>query len=100
MGLTNEQRRGKALNSLYYLTNSDLTTELNKREREVIENQIYPIDQTKCIDYCICPYCGHKFDGETACNGNMDCKSVICPECEKDIHIDLSIEYMCTVIED
>jgi len=60
----------------------------------------YPTDQTTCVDYCVCPYCGHQFDRVVACNGNMDCKLITCPECKKDMYVDLSIEYMCTVIED
>lgn len=57
-------------------------------------------DQTKCIDYCICPYCGHKFDGEEALNWDMCVRNIICPKCEKEMEVSFSIEYMCTTIED
>lgn len=59
----------------------------------------YSTKQTKCIDDCICPYCGHKFDGSNACNGDMDCVVIQCPQCEREMEVSLSIEYMCTAIE-
>lgn len=60
----------------------------------------YPTDETKCIDYCICPYCGHKFNGQRAMNSDMDRGSITCPQCEKDMNVNISIEYMCTAIEE
>jgi len=57
-------------------------------------------DETKCIDDCECIYCGHFFDGEEATNNDMDCNVVTCPKCGKDMSISVSIEYMCTPIED
>ncbi len=62
--------------------------------------QKFPTDQTRCIDDCICVYCGHKFDGRDACNANMDSTQVICPKCDKEMDVDISIEYMCTAIDD
>jgi hypothetical protein len=61
---------------------------------------VYPTDQTICIDDCECPYCGHKFNGSNACNANMDCQSVECPKCKREMDVSISVEYMCTVIED
>ena len=60
----------------------------------------FPTDETICIDNCICVYCGNKFDGQRACNSNMDCNIVICPKCNKEMYVSLSIEYVCSVIED
>ena len=60
----------------------------------------FPTDQTIMIDECQCVYCGHRFDGRDACNGDMDCVSVICPECGKEMYVLLSIEYLCTPIEE
>ena len=62
--------------------------------------QKFPTDQTKCIDDCICVYCGNKFDGNSACNANMDCTTIECPECGTEMEVSLSIEYMCTAIEE
>jgi len=60
----------------------------------------YPVNQTRCIDDCICPHCGHKFDGQRAINGDMDCMiHVFCPECNKEMEVSISVEYMCTVVE-
>jgi len=56
--------------------------------------------QTKCIDYCICPYCGYKFDGNNALNANMDSTSTTCPDCSKDMSVSVSVEYMCTELDD
>mgnify|MGYP001332658076 CR=1 FL=1 len=54
--------------------------------------------QTRCIDNIECPCCGHKFDGQTAINGDMDCLSVDvhCPKCKKPLDISISVEYMAT----
>lgn len=56
--------------------------------------------ETKHIDDCECVYCGHIFDGKDACNGDMDCGVVECPNCEKEMFVMLSIEYVCQPIED
>jgi ParB family chromosome partitioning protein len=56
--------------------------------------------QTKCIDDIICPYCKHKFDGSDACNGDMDALTAICPECDKEMEVSISVEYMATAIKD
>lgn len=50
---------------------------------------------TKGIDDCKCIYCGHKFDGKEACNGDMDKEVVICPKCKKEMGVLLSVEYEC-----
>ena len=60
----------------------------------------YPTDQTKCVDWCICPYCGYVFDGYEEMNGDMDRSTVDCPKCNKTMHVSVSIEYMCTVMEE
>lgn len=67
---------------------------------EEYSREKYPTDQTKHIDNCICPYCGYKFDGRDACNGDMDCSVITCPKCKKDMQVYLSIEYLCVAIED
>ncbi len=56
--------------------------------------------QTRCIDDIICPYCGIKFDGEQAINGDMDASIVICPKCKREMEISISVEYMATSIEE
>lgn len=56
--------------------------------------------ETATVDNCQCVYCNHIFNGREACNGNMDCWSVKCPECEKEMYVALSIEYVCTEIEE
>lgn len=56
--------------------------------------------ETKHIDDCECVYCGHIFDGKDACNGDMDCSTVECPNCEKEMLVMLSIEYVCQPLED
>lgn len=62
--------------------------------------QKFPTDQTICIDDCQCVYCGNKFNGRDATNNNMDCNSVKCPECDRNMYVSLSIEYMCTEMEE
>ena len=58
-------------------------------------------NQTTCIDDIICPYCGHKFDGEKAINGDMDCLiNPECPKCKRKMEVSISVEYMATAIED
>lgn len=57
-------------------------------------------NQTKCIDDRICPYCGHRFDGEKAMNYKMFEPIITCPKCEKEIDVSISVEYLCTTIED
>ena len=56
--------------------------------------------QTVCIDDIECPYCGCKFDGQKAINNNLDCMSVDCPECGREMDIMVSVEYTATEIED
>lgn len=56
--------------------------------------------ETKHIDVCECVYCGHVFDGKDACNADMDCDIVECPNCEKEMLVMLSIEYVCQPQED
>ena len=62
--------------------------------------QKHPANQTKCIDDCICPYCGHKFDGQNALNYDMSREWAFCPSCNKEMKVEVSIEYMCTTIDD
>lgn len=57
--------------------------------------------QTKNIDDIVCPYCGYKFDGQTALNGDMDCMSTVnCPNCNDEMTIMISVEYTATEIKD
>lgn len=60
----------------------------------------YPVEETKCVDYCICPYCGHKFNGKLAINGNLDERIIECPICEKEMEVFPSVKYTCTAIPD
>ncbi len=60
----------------------------------------FPADQTICVDDCICVQCGNNFDGRTATDGDMDCLTVTCPKCHKEMYVSISVEYMCTAIED
>jgi hypothetical protein len=60
----------------------------------------FPTDQTICIDDCECVYCGHKFNGRNATNNDMDCGVVKCPLCERGMYVSLSVEYMCTQMEE
>ena len=57
------------------------------------------IKQTNSVDNIECPYCGHLFYGRNACNGDMDCHCVTCPECGKYMSISLSIEYLAEEME-
>jgi len=45
----------------------------------------YPISQTYSIDTCVCPYCGHDFDGKRAINNDLDTRLINCPKCEKEM---------------
>jgi len=55
--------------------------------------------QTKNIDICECVYCGHKWDGKEACNGDMDESVITCTECGKQMNVYLSIEYLCVELD-
>ncbi|MFA6831873.1 MAG: hypothetical protein WCR36_06350 [Bacteroidaceae bacterium] len=58
------------------------------------------LKQTVCVDDVICPYCGFKFDGRNATNADMDCQSVTCSKCGKEMDIMISVEYTATTIDD
>jgi len=60
----------------------------------------YPIDQTYSIDNCVCPYCGHEFDGKRAINNDLDTRIIKCPKCEKEMEVYPSVEYWCVAIKD
>ena len=60
----------------------------------------FPIDQTYSIDSCVCPYCGHEFDGKRAINGDLDTRLINCPKCEKEMEVYPSVEYWCVAIKD
>jgi hypothetical protein len=57
-------------------------------------------EETVRVDDCQCVYCGHIFHGRNACNANMDCRSVTCPKCNKDMNVFISVEYTCTPLEE
>ncbi|OMF54700.1 hypothetical protein BK138_16215 [Paenibacillus rhizosphaerae] len=57
-------------------------------------------EETMTIDNCQCVYCGHVFNGRSACNGDMDRQTVTCPKCRKLMFVSISVEYTCTPIED
>lgn len=56
-------------------------------------------NETKTIDDIECVYCGHKFDGSAACNYDMDCRTVDCPKCGKEMEVSISVEFLCHPIE-
>jgi len=60
----------------------------------------FPTEQTRCIDDCECVECGYKFDGQRATNNDMDCNTVNCPKCKTEMYVSVSVEYMCTQIDD
>jgi NAD-dependent SIR2 family protein deacetylase len=60
----------------------------------------YSIKETINYDVCECVYCGHIFNGREAMNGDMDKSSVECPNCEKEMNISISVQYVCTEICD
>jgi len=60
----------------------------------------YPIDQTYSIDSCVCPYCGHEFNGKRAINNDLDTRLINCPKCEKEMEVYPSVEYWCVAIKD
>jgi len=60
----------------------------------------YSTEETKCIDNCICPYCGHEFNGQRAINNDLDTRLIDCPKCEKEMEVWTSVEYMCVAIND
>ena len=57
-------------------------------------------EETVQVDKCQCVYCGHKFGGRRACNDDMDCRTVECPKCEKEMNVFISVEYTCSPLED
>lgn len=57
-------------------------------------------EETTSIDNCQCVYCGHIFGGRRAANADMDCRSVICPKCDKEMNVLISVEYTCIPLED
>lgn len=57
-------------------------------------------EETVQIDNCQCVYCGHKFGGRSACNADMDCTTVTCPKCEKEMNVFISVEYTCSPVDD
>jgi len=59
----------------------------------------FPTEETRCIDFCQCIYCGNKFDGHKATNNNLDCGIVECPKCAKKMGVYMSVEYLCVPIE-
>lgn len=59
----------------------------------------FQTDETKCIDNCICCYCGHSFDGRNAMNGDMDTIEITCPKCGKEMNVFISVSYVCSIPE-
>lgn len=53
------------------------------------------VEETTNIDNCECVYCGHKFDGQSAINNNLDTGTVICPNCKNEMRVLLSVTYTC-----
>lgn len=48
---------------------------------------------------CRCIFCKCEFNGRIACNGNMNAKYVICPNCKRKMKVYLKIEYTCVEVE-
>jgi hypothetical protein len=65
-----------------------------------MKNKKFPTDETVCVDDCECVYCGNRFDGREATNNNMDARVVICPKCEKEMYVCISVEYSCHPIDE
>ena len=59
----------------------------------------FPINQTKNKDDCICPHCGHEFDGNIALNNDMSRDWTYCLLCSGCIKVHISIEYTCIASE-
>ena len=57
-------------------------------------------DQTVHVDDIECPYCGHLFGGGKATNYDTSCGLVTCPECERDMVVSQSVEYLATPLEE
>jgi len=55
----------------------------------------YPVEETSNADVIECVFCGHTFNGHSACNADMDCSNVTCPECGKNMEVTMSIVYTC-----
>ncbi len=56
--------------------------------------------ETKCIDKCICCYCGNVFDGLEASNWNIRMRAVNCSFCGRRMKVTVNIEFKCKPIED
>lgn len=78
------------------LANKSITSQVNIKRREIMaKKNKYPVEETSNADVIECVYCGHAFNGNKACNGDMDCSSVKCPECKKEMEVTMSIVYTC-----
>jgi len=59
----------------------------------------FPTEETVSVDTCICPYCGHEFNGQRAINNNLDVRIIDCSKCRKEMEVYPSVEYMCVAID-
>ena len=81
------------------MANNDIYDWNKTIQKMTLTRTKYPTKETKCIDDCICVYCGHKFDGHNATNGDLDTVSVECPKCGREMFVIMSVEYICQQIE-
>lgn len=56
-------------------------------------------DETTTVDDIECVYCGHIFNGNEACNYDLSCQSVECPECGKEMFISISPQFTCRPVD-
>lgn len=59
----------------------------------------YPLLETINVDSCECVYCGHVFNGNEATNGDLDCQSITCPKCEREMSVSIMATFRCTPME-
>ena len=70
---------------------------VDKLDTEAEPNKVYK--DTKCVDKCICVYCGHVFDGLKASNWNIQMRTVNCPVCRREMKVQVSIKFTCSAME-
>jgi len=92
----------KIISSPHY---NKITLQQLRQIKAIIEEQpkdevTYPTDETISVDTCICPYCGHEFNGRRAINDDLDKRIIECPKCKKEMEVYPSVEYMCSSISE
>jgi transcription initiation factor IIE alpha subunit len=57
------------------------------------------MQQTKTIDYGVCPKCKKIFNAEEACNYQIGHQFIDCPFCGTKLEVFMSIEYLINVLK-